>query len=164
MTILIFTFINRNLGKAWHQGCFSFQIMDKLCIICKEKLGVTDVVTVGNRARSTLVLASIKQDDGLQQALEKTPLRVHVACHKTYTHESTITAEKRKLSDSMTQQEKVPQLRSGVSTFHIKHNCIFCSEVITVDNKIPQESCNNVKTLEFKETVLNHAKDRRWLG
>ena len=99
--------------------------MDVPCIICKEKLGLTDVATVSDKGRKALVLASFKRGDGLHEVLKKTsPLRLHVACRNNYTRQSTITAEKRKSPATLIQDEETPQLRSGVSTFDIKRDYV----------------------------------------
>ena len=77
--------------------------------MCNEQLGATDVATVGDKGRKLLVEASIKREDGLHEKLEKTSsLRVHVHRRKNYTREKTITAEKRKSSAGLMQEEEIP--------------------------------------------------------
>ncbi len=66
------------------------------CPLCKDTLGKSNVVTVGDKGRYSLVAASIKRDDGLKVTLETiTPLQVHGNCRKNYTRQTSIASESR---------------------------------------------------------------------
>lgn len=62
------------------------------------------------------------------------------------------------------QKEKPALLRSDLDTFDIKRDCLFCSEIIIDESKKPlkrRRVVSSVETLEFKDTVLNHATYRK---
>ena len=67
--------------------CFSPEAMSDTCVICKEEISSEDdIVSVGDKGRKTLVIASSKRGDELQQVLETAPpLILHTSCHKNYT-------------------------------------------------------------------------------
>ena len=54
------------------------------CAICNNQLE-TDYVCIGDKARRTLVYASLEREDGLHEKLQyQQPLQVHIACRKAY--------------------------------------------------------------------------------
>lgn len=126
------------------------------CILCNEELGTTGVAAVGEKGRKTLVAASSKRSDGLEEALQSTsPSKVHISSHKDYTRENTIIAAVKKKSDSnVTQNDENPNLRSAHGTFDIKQDCIFCSESETSNSKSAlkrRKTASNVETIEFRK-------------
>ena len=139
-----------------------------ICIICSEELGPDDddddIVTIGGKGKRTLVQASIRRCDGLQEQLEKSsPLKLHRSCRKNYTREDTIIADKRRASNTKTKNDQGKKLRSQDSTFDIKDDCMFCAKSVATGGKL--ERCrrrvvSEVETLEFKDSILVHAQKR----
>ena len=131
------------------------------CIICKNKLG-SNYATIGDKGRSKLVESSQAREDGLSTWFQtKDPLKVHTACRKSYTRDSSIKAAANKKDEVPEEQE--PNLRSKIPVFDVKTHCLFCAELLQIDNRIPSERrkvFSNVETIEFKETVLKRASER----
>ena len=134
------------------------------CIICEE-LCNTDCVNVGPKGRATLVATSLKRQDGFHELLQtQEPLTLHIACRKVYTRESSIRSEKRK-SKELVVDNKVesPSLRSRSGYFDITSHCLFCTEFMDTASKKEvkrRKVISIVETIEFKDTVLEHAKER----
>ena len=99
-----------------------------VCIFCGGALSSSDAVSVGDKGHSSLVAASTKRDDGLQEKLQTvSPLTVHAKCRKGYTRESTIRAVKRK--ECAAQEEiDLTRLRSRTSSFDVQQDCLFCAK------------------------------------
>ena len=136
--------------------------MSICCIICSEELGSNnddDIVNIGDKGKNTLILASISRGDGLQEKIEKSsPLKIHQSCRRKYTRPSTIIADKRRASTGKTKDEQGKKLRSSDSTFDIRYDCMFCTESIAADERLPKSrkrAVSKVETLEFKDSVLN---------
>ena len=133
-----------------------------MCLLCGDELSSSDSVSVGGKGRSSLVAASTKRNDSLQEKLQSvSPLIVHVKCRKDYTRESTIRAVKRK-ECAIPEEISQKRLQSRTSSFDIQQDCLFCGEIIILDVKHKdRQAVSNVETLQFQDTVLGHAKARK---
>lgn len=123
---------------------------------------VTNYVCVGEKGRRSLVEASLKRQDGLDELFQtEDPLQEHTSCRKAYTRETSIKAEKRKASEASTEEGVAPPtLRSRTHVFDIFSYCLFCSENIETGSKLAlkrRKLFNNVETIEFKDSVLKRA-------
>lgn len=135
-----------------------------VCPIC-EKICTTDCVPVGPKGRRSLVAASVERQDGLHQNLEtQEPLKVHIACRKAYTRESSIKSQKRRSEEPPAEpQVEPPTLRSQTPLFDITTHCLFSSEPLPISSRLTtkrQKSVSNVETMPFKQNLLDRATER----
>ena len=144
--------------------------MTSHCVICSEELSSTeDVSKLTAKGLATLISSSLARNDGLEEKLEnvKLPLSLHTTCRKDYTRPDVISAYKRRgdlLSASTSATSSVSKtLRSCVSQFDFKNDCLFCGEEASEDVKLAvnrRKSISRVETIEYREKVVNYSTER----
>ena len=90
-------------------------------------------------------------------------MSIHTKCRKDYTRPSSIDASQRRNDVVVTTTPTSKTLRSCVSQFDFKNDCLFCGETTCDDVKLPakrRKSLSQVETIEFRESVLKHSTER----
>ena len=138
--------------------------MSDICIVCEVKIGANDSATVGVKGLNSLIESSKARGDELHLRWKdiNVPVKVHIKCRKDYTRQTSIQKDKRKIenTDDST-QENPTKLRSRLSEFRIKEDCLYCCKPVIYDkNNLKKTAYSSVETLEYLENVLKKADER----
>lgn len=140
---------------------------ENVCLLCDEKLGEEGIVVV-ERGIPTLTAASKELKDGKHIYWDgKKNIKVHTLCRKAYIRKDTIKAKKRKMEEVTAPGTSFSPVKKRLrtSTFNFKEKCIFCDESCDpeADKKLPKtrrRKIFEVRTLEFRDTLLEKAQER----
>ncbi|CAG9761491.1 unnamed protein product [Ceutorhynchus assimilis] len=132
-----------------------------VCVLCGLTL-IKKTVKIKQKGLQTLKKASKERNDGKLKLLEnKTELMVHVKCRRDYTRPTSIKASKNALKNVTGQPTSRPHLRSSVSDFNFKSECIFCAKKCLHNRENRTQKTSLVTTLEVKDTIIKHSTNNK---
>jgi hypothetical protein len=127
------------------------------CVICLEPLG-EDSVKLYKKGLTTLIEASLLQGDmDLNAYLTNASVGdvfVHKNCRKKYTDKRTSSGT---TDEECQQQPATKTLRSSLSQFDYKTQCVFCGKIAVKDIKHPdRDLVFEVRALQTRYTIKKH--------
>lgn len=129
------------------------------CVVCEKTLNEGETVLV-RKGLDTFKNCSLRRKDGISEKLKNVDSVVlHVNCRKKYTFFRNVAAAN---NPSL---KETTILRSTVSAFDFKRDCLFCSEVCDseAEKKKPVSKRSKqfeVRSFSFKNQVIECAKKR----
>lgn len=149
---------------------FGSSFDEECCVVCKLGFHNETPTTVSEKGIKSLISFSKERrcfelHAHLTECINSMPLRkvlVHKNCRRDFTN------KRRSVRLSSTDGNEVPQpkrLRSSISSFNWKENCIFCGEFAKFDSRHPERNkVHKVTTLPMHENLLEccHKRGDKW--
>ena len=131
------------------------------CIVCGKAISSNDAAILTPKGVQAIRSASTARNDDLNEKLDVTSsVAIHAECRKQYTRPSSIKTRKRKCDRPLFAPASAKKMRSSESGFDFKRDYMFSGKNACVDSKLAvkrRRSTSEVRTLEFHNTVVQHA-------
>ncbi|XP_065911780.1 uncharacterized protein [Dysidea avara] len=130
------------------------------CVICRQNFEKDKAITVTEKGMMSLISFSKKRGHSmlyahLTECISSTPIGkvlVHKHCRRDYTNQRRATCSRNIEEDQLPQAKR---LRSSMSSFNWKENCMLCGKNIKFDARHPERSkIHNVTTLTMHDNLL----------
>jgi hypothetical protein len=128
-----------------------------ICPICKESVDDSRTASTLTERGLNSLKEAIKQrkDTNVLCSLSQ---KIHNDCRKRYTDPRAIETFLKKDSENK-KKNPTPSLRSA-KPFSFKKDCLFCANEVNFDGKSQAERSFQVRTIEFKDTLLQKCTER----
>ena len=138
---------------------FSAMEVNERCAICKESVdgGGSSVSTIRERGSSAINRASDRRKDGIHTVPGQ---MVHIECRRKYCNADQIAMVVRQEQPQPSTSRDRHILRSSEEGFSFKTDCIFCGRLIKLGRKRKKQKVVQVKTIEFKDTIMATCRER----
>ena len=138
---------------------FSAMEVNERCAICMESVdgGGSSVSTIRERGSSATNRASDRRKDIIHTVPGQ---MVHIECRRKYCKADQIAMVVRQEQPQPSTSRDRHILRSSEEGFSFKTDCIFCGRLIKLGRKRKKQEVVQVKTIEFKDTIMATCRER----
>lgn len=129
------------------------------CVICKQSVdgGGSSVSTLGEKGSSSINQASNTRGDNIHTVPGE---KVHKDCRWTYINPQQIAKDTRQQESKPSTSSESHTLRSSTVSFSYSTDCLFCGTPAQFGKKRKKPDVLQVKTIEFKDTLLATCRER----
>ena len=148
------------LIKCSYWLIFSAMEVNERCAICKQSVdgGGSSVSTIRERGGSAINRASDTRKDSIHTVPGQ---MIHLECRRKYCNPAQIAKVVRQEQPGpSTSSDRHILNRSSEEGFSFKTDCIFCGRPIKLVRKKKKQEVLQVKTIEFKDTIMVTCRER----